>query len=74
MPAFLMAAAFCATMLAEMRMVMLAASSGAKGLSRFITFGKDMLSHAPSATGASTTCTLPEHRHQSPKLALLALG
>jgi len=51
-----MATAFCATMLAEMRMVMLAASKGAKGLSRFMMAGKDMLSHAPTATGANTTC------------------
>ena len=53
-----MAAAFCATMLAEMRMVMLAASRGAKGLSRFMAPGKHMLSPAPSATGANTTCML----------------
>ena len=51
-----MAVAFCATMLAEIRMVMLAASKGAKGLRRIMTFGKDMLSQAPAATGASTTC------------------
>ena len=37
-------------------MVMLAASKGAKGLRRFMTLGKDMLSQAPAATGASTTC------------------
>ena len=35
---------------------MLAASKGAKGLRRFMTLGKDMLSQAPAATGASTTC------------------
>ena len=51
-----MAAAFCPKMLAEIRMVMLAASKGAKGLRRFMTLGKDMLSQAPAATGARTTC------------------
>ena len=71
-PALLMATAFCATMLVEMRMVMLAASRGAKGLSRFMTLGKDRLSHAPSATGANTTCTLPTP--QSPQLVLLGAG
>lgn len=55
-PALFSAAAFWAMMLEETRMVMEAASRGANGLSRRMTPGKDMLSQAPAATGASTTC------------------
>lgn len=44
-------------MLAEARLVMLAANRGTKGLRRFMMLGKDMFNHAPTAARANMTCT-----------------